>query len=114
MNVVERYLKAVASFDWDTVRSCVAEDVRRVGPYGDTYEGRDDYVKFLSELVPALAGYRMDLQRVTPTEDGRFVAELSETVEMDGRTIRTPECIVVGHDDAGLVRDVCIYIQTLR
>ena len=113
MSVVERYLDAVASFDWDAARNCLAEDVRRVGPYGDTYEGRDSYVKFLSELMPTLAGYRMDLERVVQTEDGRFVAELSETVEMDGRTIRTPECIVVGLDVAGLIRDVRIYIQTL-
>ena len=47
MGIVERYLTAVAGQDWETLAACVAPDVRRVGPFGDVYEGREEYVAYL-------------------------------------------------------------------
>jgi ketosteroid isomerase-like protein len=45
-DIVERYLDAIVSHDWDVVAECVADDIVRVGPFGDRYDGRDDYLAF--------------------------------------------------------------------
>ena len=35
--VVERYLERLVAHDWEAMAACLAEDVVRVGPFGDTY-----------------------------------------------------------------------------
>ena len=110
--VVEDYLDAVATQDWDRMRGRVRGDVVRIGPFGDVYSGRDDYVKFLSELMPQLPGYSMDLARVTYMEDGRrALAELSETVEMDGSPVVTPEALLFDLDADGLIARIEIFTR---
>ena len=81
--IVERYLDALIGHDWDVLRDCLTEDVVRVGPYSDEYRGRDAYVGFLSELMPTLPDYRMDVHRVTYAGSLAF-AELAD----DGRIAR--------------------------
>jgi limonene-1,2-epoxide hydrolase len=113
MDVVEAFLSSMVSHDWPALRACVTDDVTRVGPYGDTYRGRDDYVAFISELMPSLAGYRMDVRRISYLPGGDMaVAELAETVEVEGRPHVTPEVLVFGLSPDGLVRTIDIYIQT--
>lgn len=110
MNVVERYLAAIAGHDWDALRACVADDVVRVGPFGDTYTGRDGYVGFLAGLMPTLVDYSMDVHRVV--EAGPVaLAELTETMTWDGERVSTPEALVfdVGPDDR--IRRIGIYIR---
>lgn len=114
MSVVRRYLDGVAGQDWAAVSECLAAGVRRVGPFGDVYEGHEEYVGFLRRVMPTLAGYRMDVERVLHTAEGTAaVAELSETVELDGRSVRTPESLVFDLDDEGRIRHIAIYIQQL-
>jgi len=85
-----------------------------VGPFGDVYEGREPYLAFLSSLMPTLSGYRMDVGGVHETEGGMtVVAELVETVEMDGKTVVTPESLVFDLDGDGTIREIRIYIQQL-
>ncbi|HEX6311362.1 MAG TPA: nuclear transport factor 2 family protein [Acidimicrobiia bacterium] len=112
MKVVEQYLAAIVGHDWDGLRECVTDDVVRVGPYGDRYEGRDAYVAFLAATMPSLRGYEMVVDRVTYTGEGRAFAELSETVEIDGRPVRTPEVLVFDLAPDGRITHVEIYIQT--
>ena len=82
--VIERYLQALVEGDWTTFADCLADSgFTRVGPYGDTYSSKNDYVAFLSDLMPTLAGYEMEIRRVTYAERRAF-AELSETVTVDG------------------------------
>jgi ketosteroid isomerase-like protein len=112
VEVVERYLACMTTHDWSGVRDCVADDVVRVGPYGDVYRGRDAYVEFLAGLLPTLADYEMKVERVVYSTDGRVgIAELSETVTMDGRTVVTPESLVFDIDDRGRIARVAVYIQ---
>jgi hypothetical protein len=112
MSIVQRYLQAVSSLDWDTAYSCLAEDVKRVGPFGDAYSGRDHYLDSLRSIMEGLSGYRMDLGRVVTSDDGGTItAELSETVEMDGRAVVTPECLLFDLDQDGLIVGIRIYIQ---
>jgi ketosteroid isomerase-like protein len=112
--VVENFLAAMVANDWEAMGACVADNVVRVGPFGDTYRGRADYVAFISELLPTLPGYRMDVERVVYADGGRIAtAELSETVDVDGAPLRTPESLVFDLDDGGRIGHLAIYIQRL-
>jgi hypothetical protein len=92
--------------------ACLAHDVVRVGPFGDTYTPRDPYVRFLSELMPALPGYSMRVDRVLAR--GRTVlVELTEIVEIDGSPLETPEALVFDLDAEGRIAHIAIYIQRL-
>lgn len=110
--VVEDYLDAVATQDWERMRARVRDDVVRIGPFGDVYTGRDDYVTFLSDLMPTLPGYSMDIARVTAVDEGRrVIAELSETVEMDGKPLVTPEVLLFDVDADGLIARIEIFTR---
>jgi hypothetical protein len=108
---VEAYLDAVATQDWVRVRAAVRNDVMRIGPYGDVYSGRDAYVGFLSALMPTLAGYSMDVTRVTYLDEGRAVAELAETVTVDGVPLVTPEVLLFDLDGDGQIARIEIFTR---
>jgi len=61
--------------------------------------------------MPTLPGYSMDVTRVTYAGSLAF-AELSETVEVDGTPLRTPECLTFELTDDGRIRRVEIFTQT--
>jgi hypothetical protein len=110
--VVERYLRAIAvDHDWDALAECLDEEFTRVGPYGDTYPTKAEYLAFISALMPTLPGYSMEIERVTYAGP-RAYAELGETVELDGNPHFTPEVLTFDLTDAGLISRVEIYIQT--
>jgi hypothetical protein len=111
--LIERYLDSLVAGDWDTFASCLADDdFIRVGPFGDVKTTKAEYVAFLSELMPTLPGYSMDVTRVTYAGDVAF-AELSETVEVDGTPLRTPECLTFElTDDHDRIRRVEVFTQT--
>ena len=111
-DIVERYLDAIASHDWDMVDETIADDIVRVGPYGDRYAGRDDYVAFLADLMPTLPGYEMEITRVTYAGDRIAFAELAETVDVDGAPLRTPECLTFELADDGRIRRVEVFTQS--
>jgi len=111
-DVVKGYLDAVASQDWDRVRASVRDDVVRIGPFGDVYRGRDAYVEFLAALMPTLPGYSMDIARVTYLDNGRrAVAELSETVTMDGTPLVTPEVLLFDLDADDRIAHIEIFTR---
>jgi hypothetical protein len=110
--VIETYLRALVDGDWDTFARCLADDgFTRVGPYGDVKPTKAEYVAFLSELMPTLPGYSMDVTRVTYAGDVAF-AELSETVEVDGTALRTPECLTFELAPDRRIRRVEVFTQT--
>ena len=111
-DIVELYLDAIASHDWDVVDECIADDIIRVGPYGDRYSGRHDYMAFIADLMPKLPGYAMKLDRVTYVGDARAYAELNETVELDGKPMHTPEVLVFELNGDGRIARVDVFIQT--
>jgi ketosteroid isomerase-like protein len=110
--IVERYLHAIASHDWGVVDECIADDIIRVGPYGDRYTGRDEYLAFIADLMPKLKGYVMKLDRVTYASDELAFVELRETVEVDGKPMVTPEVLVFEVAGDGRIARVDIFIQT--
>jgi ketosteroid isomerase-like protein len=116
--VVERYLDAIIGHDWEALAACLADDgFVRVGPWGDEYSDKAEYVAFISDLMPKLPGYEMRVDRVTYSAHGRVaVVEVSETVDLDGRPHRTPEALVFDLDDDGAngrIRRIQVFLQTL-
>jgi ketosteroid isomerase-like protein len=110
--VVERYLDRLVAHDWDAMAACLAEDVVRVGPFGDTYTPRDTYVAFLTALMPALPGYSMRIDRVV-SSGPTVLVELTEIVDIGGSPLETPEALVFDLDDDGRIAHITIYIQRL-
>lgn len=108
--VVTRFFERMGAFDWDAMAACVADDVTRVGPYRDVKQGRAEYRDFLATTIEALDGYRLELQRVW-SDGRRAVAQLSETLNVEGRARRTDEAIVLDLDDDGLIARVEVYLQ---
>lgn len=108
--LVARFFDRMASRDWDAMAACLADDVCRVGPYRDVKTGRAEYRDFLAATIDALDGYRMEVQRIW-SDGRRVVAQLSETLEVDGRPRRTDEAIVLDLGPDGLIRRVEVYLQ---
>jgi ketosteroid isomerase-like protein len=109
--VIERYLHSLVTHDWPAFEACLADEFTRVGPYQDTYSSKADYVAFLSDLMPRLAGYKMEVVRVSYA-DGVAFAELAETVEVDGTPLRTPECLSFNLTDDGRISRIEVFTQT--
>ena len=96
----------MVAHDWEAMAGCVADDVDRTGPFCDVYRGKQEYVAFISDLLPTLGDYAMKVDRVVYA--GKVaVAELTESVEGTD----TPEALVFDIDDAGLIARISIYIQ---
>jgi ketosteroid isomerase-like protein len=97
--VVETYLKAIVAHDWSGLADTLTEDVERVGPFFDVFQGREPYVEFISKLMPTLPNYSMDVTRVTYVDDGtRAYAELTETLDVGGESHATPEVLAFDID----------------
>jgi hypothetical protein len=112
-SAVDGYFRAMAEHDFGLLATVVADDVIRVGPYGDGYKGKSAYVEFISGLLPNLPGHHLGVTRLTTVDGGRRVfAEIYETVEVNGAPLVTPEIIVLDLDDAALISAITIYIQT--
>ena len=110
VEVATRFFDRMRSFDWDAMAACLAEDVTRVGPYRDVKQGRDDYRNFLAATIEALDGYRQEVQRIWSDGD-HAVAQLSETLNVDGRPRRTDQAIVLDLGADGLIHRVEVYLQ---
>ncbi len=110
--VVRRYLDRMVAHDWEAMADCLAAEVVRVGPFGDTYAPRDPYVAFLSELMPALPGYSMRIDRVLSI-GATVVVELTETVDIGGSPLETPEALLFDLNGDGKIAHIAIYIQRL-
>lgn len=111
MEALERYLQALGAQDWKQLATCLADDLRRTGPFDDVIRGKQAYVAFLSEIVPKLRDYELKVSRVRQLADGSAVVELSESVERDGVRTETPELLLFEFDAAGLIRSVDVYVK---
>jgi hypothetical protein len=109
-DVVRRYLTHMAAGEWDELRSTLAPDVHRIGPYNDVYDGADAYASFLRATITELSGYELVVDRMTAA-DGVVAVELSETVDDRDARLHTDETVVfdVG---AGLITRVAVYLRT--
>jgi hypothetical protein len=106
-----RFFERIGAKDWAGLAPCISPDVRRVGPWGDAWEGREPYLAFLTATVNAMEQYTLDIKRVF--SDGTYtVAQLSETWLVDGKLTRYDQAIVVNVGRDGLVEQVECYLQS--
>ncbi|MFZ0667171.1 MAG: nuclear transport factor 2 family protein [Acidimicrobiales bacterium] len=110
--IVDRYLEAVVTHDWDAFASCLSEDVTRIGPFGDTYNPKAPYVEYISKLMPTLEDYSMHVDRISDTEN-LTVVELTESMRF-GETLHvTPEVLIFEIGADGLISKIDIFIKRL-
>jgi ketosteroid isomerase-like protein len=109
--MVRTYLDAMVAHDWDGLAACLVPDVVRLGPYGDDYRGVDEYVAFLRATIEALDGYVMRIDRVTAAGPRIVLAELSETVTIDGKPLETPEALVFDLAPDGRIAHIAIFLR---
>jgi limonene-1,2-epoxide hydrolase len=109
-DVVGRYLDGLAAHDWPSVAATLALDVERIGPYRDTYRGREPYATFLAATVEGIEGYQLDIDRVH-ADGGVVTVELRETVADGEERLETCEVVVFDTVD-GFITRVAVYLQT--
>jgi ketosteroid isomerase-like protein len=109
--VVRRYLDAMVARDWDGLAACLAPDIERLGPYGDDYRGVDAYVPFLRRTLESLDDYVMRVDRISDLGANVVLAELSETVTIDGSRLETPEALVFDLAPDGRIARVAIFLR---
>jgi len=110
-DIVETYLKSIVAHDWSALADTLSEDVVRTGPYFDVFEGRDSYLAFITDLMPKLPNYSMEIKRISYVDEGRRAyAELSETLDVGGAPHTTPEVLVFDVDGDRISR-VDIFIK---
>ena len=90
---------------------CLADDVRRTGPYLDVVRGRQAYVEFLAGVIPALRNYELKVFRTREFDGGSALVELSETLDVDGVRTEFPEALLFDFDEEGLILRIDVYIK---
>lgn len=108
-DVVERYLRAMATGAWPELATTLAADVERIGPYGDDFFGRDAYAQFLEQIIGSLSGYELVITGFV-VDASRVAVELNETVDDGDARLRTDETVVFDVRD-GLIVKVAVYLQ---
>ena len=111
MEVLERYISALRTQDWDALSDCLAPDVHRNGPYLDVVEGRAEYVAFLSGVIPGLRNYDIRVSRIDKLEEGAALVRLSEFVDIRGVRTEIPEALVFEFNSEGAIARVDIYLK---
>ena len=81
-----------------------------MGPYRDTFRGRDEYAEFLKATISSLSGYELVVADVI-ADGNRVAVELSETVDDGSARLHTDETVVFDVCD-GLITRVAVYLQT--
>lgn len=110
-DVLERYFQAMRDHDWDALRECVSEGIRRTGPYLDVVDGRDAYADFLAGIVPTLQNYELRVHDTKRLEGGGAVVRLSEFLDVDGVATEHPEMLLFEFDADGRIDRVDIYLK---
>jgi ketosteroid isomerase-like protein len=109
--MVERFFAHLTARDWAGLGALLAEDVERVGPFGDRAVGRDRYVDLLRGLVPS--DYGNDVHRITYAADGRSAfARVTEHLVYPHGTFHLEEAYAFEIGESGSIDRLEVFWQT--
>ena len=108
---LEQYFEALRAQDWESLATCLADEVHRTGPYLDVVRGKQAYVEFLSGVIPTLRNYELKVFRIRELDGGSALVELRETLDVEGVRTEFPEALLFDFDDDGFILRVDIYIK---
>jgi len=108
-SLVDQYLVALDSKDWEGLASTLAPVFERVGPFRDIIGSKDGYVQFLDRVVTPLEDYHLQPVRVVPS-DGVVFAEVVESF-VYGEKMEVPEVLVFDVGTDGLIGRVQVYMM---
>ncbi len=110
---LERYFEALRCGDFAALGDYLSPHVRRIGPYGDVVEGREEYVGFLARVVSSLPNYDLKIHRIDDIRDGGLWVRLSEWLDRRGQSVEHPEALAFEFDENGRIERVDIYLKRL-
>lgn len=109
--VVERYLANLQAKDWPGFGATISADgFERVGPFCDVVTGKEDYLRFVEDVVSTLDHYRVRTRRLFGS-DGAVGAEIDESFVLDGQPMTFPEVLIFDVGDHGLITRVQVYLM---
>jgi SnoaL-like domain len=109
--VVERFFLYLTARAWAGLREVLAEDVERIGPFGDRVAGRTPYLDFLRGLVPE--DYGNDVHRITYAADGTSAfARVTEHLVYPHGTHHLEEVYAFELDQRARIARLEVYWQT--
>jgi hypothetical protein len=111
---VEGFVESYRAHDWDRLASCLSDaGFERIGPYLDVISSKDEYIAFLTRVVPTLGPrYELAPVRITHGEEGATAfGELIERVEVDGVLTDIPEVIVFDLAPDGRIGRMRLFLQ---
>jgi hypothetical protein len=117
--VVERSFEHMAAHDWDSFGALLADDVERIGPFGERLVGREAYVELMAGGgQPASdAGNRTtwDLHSVAYTDDRRsaFARVTAHVPQRDGAFV-IEQALAYELDETGLIARIEVFWRDPR
>jgi hypothetical protein len=110
-STVARYFDAMARHDWTELRTCLAANFSRVGPYEDhAWSDPESYLEFLKALLPTIEGQRVEITR--SIENGALVhVDATETIEVDGAPHSVRVAATFALDDDDLIEHVEVFVR---
>ena len=109
--VVERYFVHLTARDWAGLAVLLADDVERIGPFGDRVCGRARYLDLLRRVVPD--DYGNDVHRVIYAADARSAfARVSEHLAYPHRVFDLEETYAFEIAPGGSIARIEVFWQT--
>ncbi len=120
LDAVETFWQAIDTHDWDLISTVLADDFVRVGMRGDasdTCTGKDDYIRFVSQVTGKMDHHDLKMTRRFYSEDRRTaIAECVESIQPPGESelnvMTFLNVMEIGED--GLITKLDIFWKTPR
>ena len=108
---VATYFASVMNHDWDALRTCLADDFERLGPYPEhIFPEPDGYVAFLAELLPTIADHTLTVDRALTAGDRCYV-EITEGFSADASPAVSHLCLAFDLAPDGRLRHLTAYLR---
>jgi hypothetical protein len=108
---IERFFVHLTARQWEQLVELLADDLVRIGPFGDQLVGKHRYAEFLEGAVPS--DYRNDVHLIVTSSDGRSaLARVTEHLRYPDGEHHLEEAYAFELSESGLVSRVEVFWQT--